>query len=100
MYMNLCNTQESSKKMETIVAVASYEDGEWNSVDTAAEKLKVYVQELQALGNALSDHGDLGEIVDADLNSVDWIDLIVRQLTQINFDEGRPAEAGLARWQR
>lgn len=99
-YLNLANSMELDGKMKEIVSSAFYENGEWYAVDTAADKLKAYVQELQALGTALDKPGNLGEIVDADLNAVDWIGLVLRELIQINLDEDRDDEAGMRRWQR
>lgn len=71
------------------------EDNTWNGVDEAAEALRDYVT---FLGVMLPRHDGYDDLLDAELSTVDWPELIVSELREQNLSEGRAADAGLADW--
>ncbi|WP_336794416.1 hypothetical protein [Gordonia malaquae] len=95
--MNLTSNEPLYREYMKRVGVATWDedDHEWTGVETAAQQLKQYVQEIQTLGRATDPRGDLGEISDAALDEVDWYTLIVDELVQRNLDDGRDESAGL-----
>lgn len=69
------------------------EDSTWNDVEKAADRVKAYVSELGG-----GDEGAYGEIRDADLNSVDWVEIVTDVLQETNLQDKRDRLAGLSEW--
>ncbi|UDL15351.1 hypothetical protein SEA_KUDEFRE_135 [Gordonia phage Kudefre] len=97
--MNLANEQGAYSKYMGAVSIAWWDedDNTWNDVDKAAARLKQDTTELQEYARALGDDGAAwSEIRDADLSSVDFVELITEELEELNVQEGRDRLAGLS----
>ena len=92
--MNLNNDQGLYSAYMGIIDNATWwdeDDNTWNDVDKAAAELKEFVTEVRA---NTPPGGQVGEIHDADLDSVDWEEIVTDVLTEENLAEGRNAEDG------
>lgn len=92
--LDLSNDQEYYTEFMRCVAIAQWDDeaGRWSDIDRAAEELSVYVAFLQTTSTP---EGRNGEIMDADLKTVDYRELITSELAEHNLEAGRPRESGL-----
>ncbi|WP_305781415.1 hypothetical protein [Nocardia nova] len=66
------------------------EDNTWNDVDKAADQIHEFVTEIRT-GERKP---EFGEIFDADLDAVNWREIVTDNLRETNLQEGRDAEAG------
>ncbi len=92
--LDLTNDQEFYTEFMRCVGIAQWDgdEGRWRDIDKAAEELSVYVAFLQTTS---AREGRNGEIMDADLQSVDYRELITLELYDRNLEAGRPGDTGL-----
>lgn len=67
------------------------EDNTWNSVQEAANRVELFVREIQS-GKRIP---EFGEIFDADLSTVDFRLIVAEVLAEENIQEKRPSTLGL-----
>lgn len=68
------------------------DDNTWNDVRKAAGEVREFVTELRA--NSARE-GHTGEIFDADLESVNWTEIVTDVLAEKNLEDGRNSTVGL-----
>ena len=91
--MNLDNDEFAYKSYLAIIDRIAWwddDDNTWNDVQKAAKAVAAFTSELGAQSG-----GQYGEIFDADLSRVGWVEIVTDVLYQKNLDEGREGKAGL-----
>lgn len=88
--LDLMNIREARETMLDIITGAAHWDGErWVGVESAAQKLRHYVDTLDTKREGFD------EIRDADLDNVDWDGIVISDLREINAEAGRGFDDGI-----